>query len=563
MKIRYKLLLSFTVMIALLISISAISFYQMKQTQVAEQETSRDANFRYSLKALQYSLAGLSNDERAYLLNGDKNFTAQMAEKEATIMKLFNSLKAKPGLDPSSLKFITELEQGYKTYAEASQRVRSSMRAGRAAEAVNIHFNEERQARKQLESSLNQLIGQTDQKTTTDSLLRRKVHQQQEISLFILCAAAVIIAWLTAWLVARSITKPIRVINQQMREIADGEGDLSREIGLRSKDELGEMAVSYNHMIRNLRSILIQAKDTAIQAAASSEQLTASAEHTTKATENIMESTGQIVTSAEQEQAHVNMAVQGIQRIYNGIQMVKDRNEEVSVLSASSLEASVQGASAIQDILIEMQEIQTTVQEAAAVIQLLGDRSQQINGITSMITELANRTNILSLNAGIEAARAGEQGRGFAIVAGEIRELARQSQESAERINELIQGIVSETGTAVTAMHSGTKKVSVGLTKTIEMGRKFHTIEAQAAEVSAQVDQNSETIQKLSSESQQLVSFMEEVAKSSKEVAAASQNNSASTEEQLASMEEITSSAHELSRLADDLHGVLSKFKLN
>ncbi|MNK38973.1 putative methyl-accepting chemotaxis protein YoaH [compost metagenome] len=563
MKIRYKLLLSFTVMIALLISISALSFYQMKRSQVVEQEASHDANFRYSLKALQYSLTGISNDERAYLLNGDKKFPEEMALKRKKVQDLFISLKAKPGLDDSYLKVLTELEQDYNTYAGASQRVLSSMSAGKSAEAVSIHFNEERQTRKQLESALNQLIEKIDKETAEENLSRQTQNQQQEMLLIIICAASVIIAWVIAWLVARFITNPIRVINRQMREIADGNGDLSREIQLRSKDELADMADSYNEMIRNLRSILIQAKDTAIQVAASSEQLTASAEHTTKATEYIVESTQQIVTSADQEQTYVGRAVVGIQRISDGIQIVKDRNQEVSELSASSLKASTQGVSAIQDILMEMKDIQTTVQEAASIIQSLGDRSQQINGITSMITELADRTNILSLNAGIEAARAGEHGRGFAIVAGEVRQLARQSQESAQQINELIQGIVSDTGIAVTAMHTGTEKVALGLTKTVEMGRMFQTIETHAAEVSAQVDQTSDTIQNLSTGSQQLVSFMEEVSKSSEEVVAASQNNSASTEEQLASMEEIASSAHELSRLAEDLHGVLSRFKLN
>ncbi|MNI26162.1 putative methyl-accepting chemotaxis protein YoaH [compost metagenome] len=515
------------------------------------------------MKALQYSLTGISNDERAYLLNGDKKFPEEMALKRKKVQDLFISLKAKPGLDDSYLKVLTELEQDYNTYAGASQRVLSSMSAGKSAEAVSIHFNEERQTRKQLESALNQLIEKIDKETAEENLSRQTQNQQQEMLLIIICAASVIIAWVIAWLVARFITKPIRVINRQMREIADGNGDLSREIQLRSKDELADMADSYNEMIRNLRSILIQAKDTAIQVAASSEQLTASAEHTTKATEYIVESTQQIVTSADQEQTYVGRAVVGIQRISDGIQIVKDRNQEVSELSASSLKASTQGVSAIQDILMEMKDIQTTVQEAASIIQSLGDRSQQINGITSMITELADRTNILSLNAGIEAARAGEHGRGFAIVAGEVRQLARQSQESAQQINELIQGIVSDTGIAVTAMHTGTEKVALGLTKTVEMGRMFQTIETHAAEVSAQVDQTSDTIQNLSTGSQQLVSFMEEVSKSSEEVVAASQNNSASTEEQLASMEEIASSAHELSRLAEDLHGVLSRFKLN
>lgn len=563
MNIRKKLFLSFGAMIALLFALGLFTYDHMKKTQSASQEMLGDADFRTELLKVQYRLTGMSNDERAYMLSKDTQYASGIAEKDKYVRELFSAINANPTLDASDHAALAQIAQGYDTYYTASQQVLSKMKDDKTTDAHSIHFGEERQVRKQLDTVISQLLQKIDEEISQDSMDRQAENDRLNLLMLVIFVISVAAALTIGLLLARSITKPLGLVNLQLKEISEGHGDLSREIVLRSRDEIAALAASFNQMVRNLRSILTQAKDTAIQVAASSEQLTASSEQTTRATEQIVEATLMIATSAEKEQQHVAETVVAIQQMSDGIQQVSLGNEEVSRLAHSASDASSKGTIAVHDVLREMTEIQGAVQQSASVIQSLGARSQQINGITSIITDLANRTNLLSLNAAIEAARAGEHGKGFAVVASEIRKLAEQSGNSAHQISELIGEIVSETEKAVTTMQAGTEKVTVGLAKASLVDEVFQTIEANVAAVTSQVEHSSSTALELAATSRQIVAMVEGVSAASNEVAAACQSNSASTEEQLATMEEISSSSQALSKLAEDLHGVLSRFKLH
>lgn len=563
MKIRTKLFLSFGAMIALLFTLGLFTYTHMKDTQAAYQEMLGDGDFRSGLLNVEYRLAGMSNDERAYLLNRDSQFASSVEQKDAEVRQQLSLLHNSTTLDASDMEALSNITKSYEAYYKASQQVFSKAKAGSMNEAQALHFGEERETRKQLDTLVSQLIEKLNVEIGQDIEDRQTENDRQNLLMIAIFAVSLAAAITIGLVLARLITKPLSIVNRQLKEISEGHGDLSRELELRSRDEVGQLAASFNLMIRNLRSILSQARNTAIQVAASSEQLTASAEQTTEATEQIVEATQQIATNAEQEQLHVAETVQAIRQMSSGIDQVAISNEEVSRLAQTASDAATRGTAAVRDVLSEMTDIQAAVQAAASVIESLGARSQQINGITSLITDLANRTNLLSLNAAIEAARAGEHGRGFAVVAQEIRKLADQSGKSSNQIAELIGEIVQETEQAVATMQAGTGKVTAGLAKAALAGDVFQAIEANVTAVAQQVEHSSTTVLDLAATSQHMVSVVERVSEASNTVAASCQSNSASTEEQLATMEEISSSAQALSKLAEDLHSVLSRFKLH
>lgn len=563
MKIRNKILFSFATMILLLFALGMYTFSNSKDSRAANQEMLDDALFRYQLKSLQFLLTGMSNDERAFLLNGDAKFTTEIKGKDQQIKDLLTKIGMNPTLDSSDLEVLKKIQQQYDLYFKASQNVLSSASLGKAEKAEALHFSEERNAWKTLNTVIDPLLVKLSGKINQDIRDLESENKQQNLIMELIFAITVIIAVIIGLTLARSITRPLRLVEGQIKEIAEGHGDLSRELKVTSKDEIGELAASFNRMVSNLRSILSQAQDTAIQVAASSEQLTASAEQTTRATEQIAEATQMITDSAEKEQRHVTEAVKAIHQMSSGIGQVSTGNEEVSRLAHSAQSASSEGINAVRDVLQGMKEIQETAQLAAAAIHSLGDRSKQINSITDMITDLSYRTNLLSLNAGIEAARAGEHGKGFAVVAQEIRKLADQSGKSALQISELIQDIVIETDRAVNAMNRGTEKVNQGLDQAELVDKVFLVIGANVTAVTLQLEQTSATTIELAASSKQIVAMVDGVSAASSEVAASCQSNSASTEEQLATMEEISSSSQALSKLAEDLHGVLSRFKLH
>ena len=227
-----------------------------------------------------------------------------------------------------------------------------------------------------------------------------------------------------------------------------------------------------------------------------------------------------------------------------------------------AVDTARQGRDTIDGAVLQMKNIEKTVNHSADVVTKLGERSKEIGQIVDTISGIAGQTNLLALNAAIEAARAGEQGRGFAVVAEEVRKLAEQSQEAAKQIGELISGIQVDTEEAVVAMSDGTKEVRTGAEVVNKAGLAFGEIVKMVDEVNQQAGDMAKTMEELASGTQKIVGSVQEIDASSKNVAAEAQTVSAATEEQSAAMQEIASGSRSLANLAQHLQEASSKFKV-
>ena len=243
--------------------------------------------------------------------------------------------------------------------------------------------------------------------------------------------------------------------------------------------------------------------------------------------------------------------------------------DAVAVRSASAVDAAKkadQGATNGRDAVLgtvkKMQEIQKVVQEGASVIESLGKRSEEIGEIVEVITRISDQTNLLALNAAIEAARAGEHGRGFAVVAEEVKNLAEDSREAAERIAKMITEVQKETGRAIESMGRGTAEVLNGMTMVDRTGKVFQEISTMAAATVGEISSISTLIQDQKSGSQRAAKSVDDIASIAEETASASQESAASTEELTASMEDMTARAQALSEMAINLQKVASQFKI-
>jgi methyl-accepting chemotaxis protein len=380
--------------------------------------------------------------------------------------------------------------------------------------------------------------------------------------LLILSAVALVLSILSTLYLYRVIVRPIQLVNRQLAEIAEGEGDLTRELMIQTRDEIGDLAASFNRMVRNLREIIRQVGIHAEQVAASAEELTASAEETSKATQQIVANVQEVAAGTEQQVRSVQESTRVIKELSAGVQQIAANAQAVSATAVLASEKSQEGERTIQSAVDQMDSIAQTVSGLAQVIKDLGSRSEEIGQIVSVITGIAEQTNLLALNAAIEAARAGEQGRGFAVVADEVRKLAEQSEESAKRITQLIATIQAETHKAVNSMESATAEVGKGIDMVHSAGTSFQEIRHSVSEVTDQIQQVSAASQQRAAGTEEVSQTIQVISGVVEQTAGGTQQVSAATEEQLASMEQISQAAGDLAKMAEQLQSLVGRFKV-
>ncbi|MCM3744003.1 methyl-accepting chemotaxis protein [Sporosarcina luteola] len=375
----------------------------------------------------------------------------------------------------------------------------------------------------------------------------------------IVIVIALLIGILIVYFVIRSVLRPIQDLRNKANTIS--RGDLTTEIVVSSKDEIGQLGHAFIDMQESLKNLIGKIEKNTEFVAASSEQLTASAEQTTYATEHVAEAVQEVAGNAENQMSSIEKNVQLIEQVTEGIAHIAESSLKVSELAIHTMTQAEVGGKAVTDTVNQMSSIQSSVSESNKMISSLSERSKEVGTILNVITGIAQQTNLLSLNAAIEAARAGEHGKGFAVVADEVRKLAEQSQQSATEIFNIIQGIQQDTESSVEIMAKVTEDVKEGMAISNGAIEKFQQILASTQEVTPQMDDISETAHTVRIAIREVNETANELENMAKSNASSSEEVAASTEEQLASMEEITASAKTLSHMAEELQELISTFK--
>nr|MBO2505100.1 hypothetical protein [Bacilli bacterium] len=249
--------------------------------------------------------------------------------------------------------------------------------------------------------------------------------------------------------------------------------------------------------------------------------------------------------------------------ILSGISNISEKSKQVTQLARESSKEAEDGRVAVVENVNQMKHIHESVDKSNEMIQSLSSRSKEIGNILSVISGIADQTNLLALNAAIEAARAGEHGKGFAVVADEVRNLAEQSQSSTKLIEEIIRSIQNDTDTSVKLMNEVLENTNRGLTVTETTAEKFKKIIETSHSITPQIEEITDTMEQIYTNVEDIVAKMNILTKVSQENAANSEEVAAFTEEQLASMEEINSSAKSLTDLAEELRTHINNFKIS
>lgn len=360
--------------------------------------------------------------------------------------------------------------------------------------------------------------------------------------------------------IVRSITKPLQTLNEYSIEV--GQGDLSRNTSIASRDEFGDLGEAYNQMVGSLNGIVSEVADSSSQLAAASEQLSANAEQGATSTEHITQIIEQMAEGADRQVLLVEQSLRTIQDVAGSMGHIADNASTTAVATAHVAQKSKEGGEVIQGAVSQMSTIHQSVNHVSEGINHLVLISQEIGQIIKVISDISRQTNLLALNASIEAARAGEHGRGFAVVAREVGTLAEQAAQSAEQVNGLIGAIHEGIKQAEGSMGAAMGEVSTGRIIMDHAGRLFEEINLSVDTVNGKAGEVSTMAEHMVKETSNVVAAIEDISHLSHETAAGAQTVSAATEEQLASMQEISSSSTYLARMAARLQELTERFKV-
>jgi len=280
-------------------------------------------------------------------------------------------------------------------------------------------------------------------------------------------AAAVMLALLAVLTVVglgafRRVFGPLQRLTVCMKNVAEGDGDLTRHLEVTSDREVAELAQWFNTFVDRLRAIMNSVADNVHHLAAAGEQLSANSR--------------QQAQGAEQQKSQIQQVASATHEMSVAVEQVTQMASRAAEATKNSAAAARRGGTVVEETLTRMQAIAASTTEAAKKIESLGQQSEHIGRIIGVIDDIADQTNLLALNAAIEAARAGTQGRGFAVVADEVRKLAERTTTATNEIAQMIHAVQEGTRQAVAAMQAGTKEVDLGVVATHEAGTALHQI---------------------------------------------------------------------------------------
>ncbi|MGG3889756.1 methyl-accepting chemotaxis protein [Metabacillus fastidiosus] len=556
-----KLIYGFAVVLFILIVMVGVSYYEIDvvddtYSSVINNEAEKAVEF----KELQVIAKRETISLRGYLLLGNEqslqDFEITRAEYKEKSEYLLEILEIS-----QSIQMLKELNQIENEYAQFAEQV-FELKRQNDTDAVNALISSQGpDIINKFDEQLNKLS------TFQDDLLEKGSKDASEkvadtkVDILVLGILAVLIGIGIAIFIGRLISKPVIEIADAANKISNGDLTVDN-IKVKNRDEIGDLANSFNQMAGNLRVLIEKVSLNSIQVASSAEELTAGAEQTTQATHQIATSIQEVAGGAEIQGQGANESSLAMKEMAVGIQQVAQTTSFVSELAIETSDEAINGNDSLQKVIHQMNTISEVVDNSASVVKELGEHSKEIEKIIEVITSIADQTNLLALNAAIEAARAGEHGRGFAVVADEVRKLAEQSKESADQIASLIRKIQGDTTHAVDVMDKGTQEVKVGIVVVHEAEEGFKKILRLIEQVTSQIQEASTSSEEISVSVEKVSVSIEEIARIARDSASNTQNVASASEEQLASMEEITSSASDLSKMAEELQLHINQFKV-
>lgn len=351
-----------------------------------------------------------------------------------------------------------------------------------------------------------------------------------------LAAAAVltiIVLAVLAYYVRQSVARPMGEMTASLKDIAEGEGDLTRRLPVHRGDEIGQAAGAFNRMMDKLQPLIASVRGSAVQVAQQAEELAAES--------------AKIREGSDRQGEQTTAAAATVEQMVSSIASVAEHSEQVKRLSDSSRAATERGNASLKDLSARICEVESAVGQITTQVRDFLQQTKTISTMTAEVKDIATRTNLLALNAAIEAARAGEAGRGFAVVADEVRKLAEKSGASAAEIDAITTALAAQSASVQEAIDTG-----------LQVLQSSH---ASMQEVATILDEARRTAGEAANGMTAISQATEDQHQASAQIAHNVQSIAALTDESRGALRQAAEAAQRMAALANDLQAEMNKFR--
>lgn len=354
-----------------------------------------------------------------------------------------------------------------------------------------------------------------------------------EMAALVIAIVILAIAWMAAFIqVGKRFMAPLDHVVESVKAACQGE--VGRKVDVKTDDEFGVLAKSYNQMLDLIVYLIRQTQESSKRLA--------------QASNEILSATEEQASGSAEQAASISQTTATMEELAATYRQIADNANQVVNMAEASLGSAESGQQAVLNTLSAMEDIKTRSQTSANKILSLGERSQQIGQVLEIINSIADQTKILALNAAIEAARAGEAGKGFSVVAVEIRKLAESVVDSTSEISTIMIEIQGAANDLVIATEQELKQVQGGVDLAHVTGESLD-------QILEMIEQTTVAAKEISAATQQQKSATDQVVKAMREVAAVAQQTAAGGRQ-------VAGSAEQLSAIAKESAQVGSAFKI-